>query len=137
MRGFNEFMGGLEKGRATAQQRQSAFDIDPGRDRSQQAQSLAKRIADMDMAERQSFKEELSRKSQIAAALSTLPADQQVIGIQTYGKEFGIDEAVLRQAAAKPAEALARFAAAVCDVEMMLDPSRPEARPHDGAADAR
>ena len=63
------------------------------------AQNLVQVFAGLDTAQRQRVKADLSRKGQIVAALSSLPADQQAIGIQTYGKDFGIDDATLQRAA--------------------------------------
>lgn len=142
MSSFNAFLGGVKAGQA-AQQRQSAFNEEmaydpaqampafgagPKRDvgtQTQRPQVSRNVFKGLDMAQREEVQADLTRKSQIVAALSALPVDQQSIGIQTYGKDFGIDPATLQQAAADPSTALATFSSSLQEAEMMLEQSRP------------
>ncbi|MEP3891378.1 MAG: hypothetical protein ABJN69_13040 [Hellea sp.] len=82
----------------------------------------------LDTSQREEVQADLTRKSQIVAALSALPVDEQAIGIQTYGKDFGIDAATLQQAAADPGKALATFSSSLQEAEAMLEQSRPDNR---------
>lgn len=92
-------------------------------------QDLARTLAGLDPAKRIELKADLKRKGQIVAALSPLPPEQQVIGIQTYGKEFGIDDASLQKAASNPAMALAEVSSSIQQAEMILARLRPNRRP--------
>lgn len=96
-------------------------------------QDFANQISKLSTQQKTQLQDEVSRKGQIAAALSSLPAEQQVIGIQTYGKEFGIGDAALAQAAANPSEALAKFSSSVRDIETMIKQSGPILHPLDPA----
>lgn len=145
---FNAFIGGVKEGRAALQQRQSAFiaamlseepraaHIGGGDPRGAQLaqlqgdhQTFAQRFAGLDRAKRMELKADLTRKGQIVAALSVLPAKQQVIGIQTYGKEFGIDEAALQKAARHPAMALAKFSSSLGEAHTLLEQASADDRP--------
>ena len=146
MSSFNAFLGGVRAGQAPQPRRQNAFNEEMANDRSQVvpafvAQQRAAKGAQtsrpqdsrnvfkgLETGQREEVRADLTRKSRIVAALSALPAEQQAIGIQTYGKDFGIDAATLQQAAADPSTALATFSSSLQEAEMMLEQSRPEIR---------
>ena len=144
MSGFNAFLGGASSGHAAFQNRQSAFNEAVALGPPQGGQPSGGSVGGgaphppyniftgLDTAQRQEVKAELARKGRIVAALSALPVDQQAIGIQTYGKDFGIDAARLKRAAAEPSSALATFSSSLQQAEAMLERSRPDARQNIG-----
>ena len=143
MSSFNSFLGGVRAGQDAQQRRQSAFNasmmardeaaIQPPANRQDSgggsAQNLVQVFAGLDTAQRQRVKADLARKGQIVAALSSLPADQQAIGIQTYGKDFGIDDATLQRAAVNPGASLFNFSSSLREAEAMLEEAGSEMAP--------
>lgn len=89
---------------------------------------LAAQLQRLDEGQKSEAKEKLQRAGKIAAALSSLPPDQQVIGIKTYGEEFGLKPEDIEQALANPSVALAKFSSEVRDIEKMIEQSIPEVR---------
>lgn len=85
------------------------------------AENLAEAFAGLDPAKRIELKAELNRKGQILAALKPRPTEEQVIGIQTFGPEFGFDNAAVRKAASNPAMALAEVSSSIQQAEAMLE----------------
>ena len=146
MSSFNLFLGGMRAGQDAHQYRQNAFNASmmPRDEAAVQppaapqdsggggTQNLAQVFAGLDTAQRQAVKADLLRKGQIIAALAPRPAEEQVMGIETYGKDWGIDPATRQRAAANPAKALAEFSSSIQQAETLLERSSLDNRQNRG-----